>query len=730
MRFQKILGLPPRSGTRWEARGSLPEQVADFEPRPMVAWFAPGQLLRTAFRSLFAQVIASYVDRRETQAALPPCLDPPDDRLPCPGSAFRGLVDADFTAREGKQEVWIDYIADLGDGWDPAYTMALLLARPKVRVRGLEDASLRDASLVQGAHLRLGEDELPRADVLVLGGDQVYPTPSRAGYTDRLLAPLVCAFPALDPPPDGVAPHPEAKERPLLFAIPGNHDWYDGLTDFLRVFCQCAAIGRWRTRQRRSYFAVRLPFRWWLWGIDIQLDTRIDPVQLDHFRKLARTRDEEGDDPKSIVLCTAQPSWIYGRTGLENCYKNLMYFEEGVMGPRRKGGGRGRTAAGEEQERKRPQIPVTLAGDMHHYARYLEYEKDDGGDPARQRITCGGGGSYARGTYALPRRIPRPDRPSRRPMDGKMVPRNKGELLETGFPYPSRTDSKRLALGALRLPLLRHNRSFCLLLGVLYAVLAAAAGEVGRGSARPGPFGWRALWTYLRSLRPEWGALRDHASGVAGAVADRPFALAMLAAALLTGMGLALVFNPGTRHRLLAALWGLLHGAAHAALALLLAWGAASLARNGLHAEPRWHGAAVYALVVLAGGILGGFLVGVYLVVSSLGFRLHDNEVFSVQSIPHFRSFLRLRIDVHGDLTIYPLGVRRVPRRWRRRSQRQSGDPHFEPADDVVPDVHLLEAPLRIRRPPVPPAGAEQADGGTAPAREGEAVEAGGAPAA
>ena len=76
-----------------------------------------------------------------------------------------------------------------------------------------------------------------------------------------------------------------------LLAIPGNHDWYDGLTNFVREFCQGGTIGGWYLAQRRSYFAVRLTDGWWLWGIDIPFVSRIDPSQLDYFQRLAASRE-------------------------------------------------------------------------------------------------------------------------------------------------------------------------------------------------------------------------------------------------------------------------------------------------------------------------------------------------------------------------------------------------------------------------------------------------------
>jgi len=62
--------------------------------------------------------------------------------------------------------------------------------------------------------------------VLVFGGDQVYPSPSREEYQRRLVAPYAAAF-----------GDDTTSERPHVYAVPGNHDWYDGLSAFTRLFC-------------------------------------------------------------------------------------------------------------------------------------------------------------------------------------------------------------------------------------------------------------------------------------------------------------------------------------------------------------------------------------------------------------------------------------------------------------------------------------------------------------
>ena len=94
----------------------------------------------------------------------------------------------------------------------------------------------------------------------------------------------------------------EMVEMPPVAALPGNHDWYDGLGAFRRNFCESwvrrdhehhqghpqaidipsAAdrddVGGWGAFQSRSYFAVQLSPRWWLWAVDSQLDAPIDAI--------------------------------------------------------------------------------------------------------------------------------------------------------------------------------------------------------------------------------------------------------------------------------------------------------------------------------------------------------------------------------------------------------------------------------------------------------------------
>ena len=190
----------------------------------------------------------------------------------------------------GRDELWIDVACDTGDGFNSTYAVAYAIAQPVLTIDG-----------------PAGPVRLPRGDLLVFGGDEVYPMPSREEYQRRLISPYTAAFG--DDLPD---------ERPHVYAVPGNHDWYDGLSAFTRLFCSDIGGRRfagWWTRQRRSYFAVKLPHRWWLIGSDGQLQSDLDVPQIEHFREIAARHMQPGD---KVILCLSTPVWVYAQK-----YRNI-----------------------------------------------------------------------------------------------------------------------------------------------------------------------------------------------------------------------------------------------------------------------------------------------------------------------------------------------------------------------------------------------------------------------
>lgn len=57
-------------------------------------------------------------------------------------------------------------------------------------------------------------------------------------------------------------------------------------------------------------------------------------------------------------------------------------------------------------------------------------------------------------------------------------------------------------------------------------------------------------------------------------------------------------------------------------------------------------------------------LFGGYLYMATNWFHIHWNEGFSSLKIPDYKSFLRFRITADGDLEMFCIGLRRVPRSW------------------------------------------------------------------
>jgi hypothetical protein len=563
-----------------------------FAPEPMVRWLSPTGLASSAFRVLLAGIFGLYSDKRELEEVLPE----------------RDPVRDDLSARG---ELWIDYVADLADGWNPTYAVASLLAKQTLSLEG---------------------NVTQRGDVLVMGGDQVYPFATEGQYAHRLLAPYQAALPCT--PED---------ESPRLYAIPGNHDWYDGLTTFMRLFCRRQWIGGWQTAQDRSYFAVKLPRGWWLWGLDIQFDFYIDRPQLDFFESLARS--EEPSEERKIILVTARPSWVHealegDEKARNQAKRNLEYFERKII------------------RKHKWRLIVAISGDHHHYARY---ETDDG---PQQKITCGGGGAFLYPTHGLPASLDWPED------DGG---REKHYTRASRGVYPSPEDSRRLRRRALLVPF--TNPSFWALMGVVHLLFAWMI-RFGLGAAPGGgPQGVRGAGFFDLVV----GLVRNPVGLIFTAIV-------VLALRTFSRMG---GWETGVS-------WvvGIAHALVQVTVAINLIW--AFAAPPAFVDLATWKFLLIFmALLGVLGGLAGGLLMGVYLWVSQLAGK-HANEAFSSAHIQDYKSFLRLRIAGDGSLTIYPIALDRVPRKWRAVGGDDLRAPWFESADGDV-TARLIEGPITVR---------------------------------
>ena len=553
-------------------------QTSDDRTRkPMVGWYDPGQLIRTGCDVAASTLFGRHADFRLMEAVATPNLA------------------IDDIATGGREEVWVDYIADTGDGWNSTYAVAFHAAA----------ATLTAAAPDGTSH------PTRRGDLLVLGGDAVYPVASRAEYKARLVAPFEAAFPK------------GARDAPLVRAVPGNHDWYDSLVAFTRLFTAHDTFAGWRAKQARSYFAVRLPHGWWLVGTDMQLDSDIDLPQVDFFKRV-----EEAMAPEDrVILCNAEPHWIaahlYGEMNPDVTENNLKFLEDIVF--------KGR-------------IAVFLAGDLHHYRRH---EAPDG----RQKITAGGGGAFLHPTHAA---------------DVSML----ADDYALKATYPPADVSRKLCFG--NLAFLAHNWKFGVVPAVLYLMTA-----------------WSGMTDISRT-----GDINATFLQVVNAFVKSPVA-AFWALALFLGFWLFTDTHSKT--------WrfggGTVHALAHMAAVFFLGWGATVLTVKGfgLTFASTAQLLAGGVLIFVGGWIAGSVILGLYLLVSLNGFSRHHNEAFSSLKIEDWKHFLRLRIDAGGDLTIFPIGIRRVPRKWRAAGNAASAS-RFEPDDPGATPPALIEPPIAIRR--------------------------------
>ena len=107
------------------------------------------------------------------------------------------------------RDLWIDYVSDTGDDVSVSRAVARLVVEP-YEVPDPEH---------EGEFLRA-----PRGEILLFGGDTAYPVATAQEITNRVLVPF-----------NEVLLGRDTQQRVLL-GIPGNHDWYDGLDGFGRMF--------------------------------------------------------------------------------------------------------------------------------------------------------------------------------------------------------------------------------------------------------------------------------------------------------------------------------------------------------------------------------------------------------------------------------------------------------------------------------------------------------------
>jgi hypothetical protein len=725
-------------------RGKLPQ---------MVDWFDPLVLGLVGMRTLISTTIGEYADQRPMQqimdgdegelltrrhdysklniagdAVIAPESDKDNPRCEPRYDPNSPAYLPDLQLRQlpldTHKALWVDFISDLGDGLEATYGMAYQLACENLQVRGTSRSEIRT---------------LPAGQILIFGGDLAYPNSTLEEYRARCVDPYNWAFTAN-----------QAQPKRELFFIAGNHDWYDGLSAFTHQFCyESETIGGWRCTQRRSYFALKLPYNWWIWGIDVALGDGLDASQVDYFKAITRDMKkakvaDAGADPKIIIILHA-PDWTKGS------YRAL----ERIC----------------EEARQTGEVCAILAGDLHHYSRYRSFgPKVPGGkeprrDPPLDLIVSGGGGAFAHSTHDLKthlkvhaavagRTLLDKDRISSVEIAAEQEPDY--DFKAQKF-YPSRLRTRVLALKNLWLPL--HNRRFAALMGLIYLFyawvfatsvpaqfqtapadsildlhVAGAAAVAATARASPGFFFlllglWAGLILYVDAKleHPLWRWLNGPTRVVLGTAHFLFHLWALLLVSAVAAFLAAKLFEPAVAVGLLnvkiffGEIWQESPFASAAAERVL----------NGMQAcagRLEWSGSAkAWACVqgyvggdalfitlttlitaassIVIGGIIGAFVFGCYWAVTSALLGMHQ-DAFSALGIKDYKNFLRLKFE-EGQLTIYPIAIDRIPRarEWRAWNPKKDGGLAHRPllVTDTDMKPRLIEAPIIIKKgaPPI-----------------------------
>ena len=656
-------------------REDLVSRLKDKPLARAVRWYDPDVLVRAGIRDALSAVFGEYADQRLMQAATDSVKEKNKlaDRYDfSEGPRAKRLLDPSSNA------YWVDYIADIGDGFGPTFGMATLVAQEQLRLTNLPN------------------ETLPAGKMLILGGDQCYPQATHEAYQERFVLPYATALPPVDDKNKDNKDDRGSKER-LLFALPGNHDWYDGLGAFDSLFCQNRdpllgkehgrGIGGWRCQQHRSYWAVRLPYNWWIWGVDIQFSKYLDAAQENYFRAVVDSMQGGRDKTEhhNIILCIAEPHWLNAEfEGIDHVDSLHTIVRIALK----------RTREGQTSwvDNRNVRVRAVLAGDWHHYSHY---HLDCVADPKRDYgevqldlplITAGGGGAFVHSTTDLKKEVPvswgvRPDplsQAEQKPLGqvgGKTKPPGRRPRRFTGTAkmlacYPSRERSFLLTLKNLAFPL--RNWRFSVVIGAFYWIMTWQYHVVTKNSPD-------LAWLRRRLDHADYDTINSLSNemllALPAVVAENIFYSVLL---LLLWAGLIWYVSVSEKRTplfkfIVRFLVGSLHALAHLKAMFLVF--AASLALNK-NAEIPGGFYIIEALVL--GGLIGGFIFGTYWVLTGLIARMHTGDAFGALGIRNYKNFLRMKFDEHS-LTIYPIGVDKLPStKWctkqlKRNPPKQDG---------------------------------------------------------
>lgn len=290
----------------------------------------------------------------------------------------------------------------------------------------------------------------------------------------------------------------------------------------------------------------------------------------------------------------------------------------------------------------RKQVNVYISGGFHYYSRHEA-------DNRIQKITSGGGGAFLDPTHSS---------------DISSLPGGY-ELKQL---YPSKNISKKLSWRLFLFPLL--NPTFGMICALMY------------------------LFTWLFVSR-DVGRM-NFSQALRMIVESATLTPSVLLWMMLFTFGFLLFTQ--THSGLYRLIGGSFHAMAHLGAIFFIGWIAAYVSTDLLDFQFRSIEQMQFLSITVMsfGWVVGSLIVGVYLFVSLNVFGRHANEAFAALAIPDWKHFIRMKIDSNGSLTIFPIGIRRVPRKWKPAPDGIV--PTLLPDDPRASKPELIEPPITIPR--------------------------------
>lgn len=493
------------------------------------------------------------------------------------------------------RDVWIDYVADTGDDADVSGAVADMLVREYVVPELASGAPGRD-----GKPQPTGELLAPRGDILFFGGDTAYPVATAEEIHDRVVVPFNRVL----------LERYDGRDRALV-GIPGNHDWYDGLDGFARLF------------RRRPY--EQLP------AAAGTIHDTLQRGELARYTEFAKrfVKGEHVDKPGTLDLVGYRPVQsasyfalplapgvhLYAADRqLRNIdYRQRQYFESWRLrhpraqrvitlpdpphhfGEENPSGRRMARALGLDESKERA---LVLSGDIHHYERWAE--------GMTSYVIAGGGGAFLHPAPVSRRR-------ARRTMEWP-GPRQSRRLL-WGVPW-------KIAAG--RSGILPHF--------VFAALLAPTVSALHAGEPRGALVATALAWLFVATCFALIGGIRKNRAGLLSLLAG--------CAALCVMMG------PWLSHVALVGLdgWGGLGGGDGG-------WGGLAAVLGG--AQGVWPSVAG----LLVSSVAASAVFGVYLMLLTWC-GIENTQAFTALDHPGFKHFLRMRVRGDGSgIDVWCIGL-------------------------------------------------------------------------